>query len=209
MSPSKPPRKRSTPAVAAAAPSAKPKPATPRPKVPAVAAPKPKTMVPASVAPVPTGEQWDLLVRDVRVVRPGKSGAALADIAVRGGKIVRVGRGLPAEHAKRIHDGQGMLAFPGLVDANVHLGVYATLEEDAASESRAMAQGGITTSLCYVRDGQPSLESNIPYATAVPALLSSVKGRFHTDYAFHLGPLDRRHLDELESVVGNLGITSF
>jgi hypothetical protein len=77
------------------------------------------------------------------------------------------------------------------------------------SESRAMAQGGITTSLCYVRDGQPSLESSIPYATAVPALLSSVKGRFHTDYAFHLGPLDRRHLDELESVVGNLGITSF
>jgi hypothetical protein len=103
MSPSKPPRKRNTPAVAAAAPSAKPKPslaAVPRPKVPVVAAPKPKTMVPASVAPVPTGEQWDLLVRDVRVVRPGKSGAALADIAVRGGKIVRVGRGLPAEHAK-------------------------------------------------------------------------------------------------------------
>lgn len=212
MSPSKPPRKRSSPASTAVASSAKPKSSpsgAPRPKASVAAAPKPKTMVPATVAPVPVGEQWDLLVRDVRVVRPGKSGAALADIAVRGGKIVRVGRGLPAEHAKRIHDGQGMLAFPGLVDANVHLGVYATLEEDAASESRAMAQGGITTSLCYVRDGQPSLESSIPYATAVPALLSSVKGRFHTDYAFHLGPLDRRHLDELESVVGNLGITSF
>ena len=88
MSPSKPPRKRPTPAGAAAAPIAKPKAAAARPKAPAVAPPKPKTMVAASVAPVPAGEQWDLLVRDVRVVRPGKSGAALADIAVRGGKIV-------------------------------------------------------------------------------------------------------------------------
>lgn len=207
MSPSKTPPKRTSPA-ASPATRAKPAAATPsRTKsVSAAAAARPKTPPPPSV---PAGEQWDLLVRDVRVVRPGKSGAALADIAVRGGKILRVGRGLPAEQAKRIHDGQGLLAFPGLVDANVHLGVYATLEEDAASESRAMAQGGITTVLCYVRDGQPSLESSVPYATAVPALLASAKGRFHTDYAFHLGPLDRRHLDELEAVAGALGITSF
>jgi allantoinase len=143
------------------------------------------------------------------VVRPGKSGAALADIAVKAGRIVRVGRGLPPAQAKRVHDGQGLLAFPGLVDANVHLGVYAPLEEDAASESRAMAQGGVTTSLCYVRDGQPALEANVPYAQAVPALLGTVKGRFHTDYAFHLGPLDRRHLDELELLVGTLGVSSF
>ncbi len=127
--------------------AAKPIAAAARVKAPVAAAPKVKPVAVATPAPVPAGEQWDLLVRDVRVVRPGKSGAALADIAVRAGKIVRVGRGLPVEHAKRIHDGQGLLAFPGLVDANVHLGVYATLEEDAASESRAMAQGGITTSL--------------------------------------------------------------
>jgi len=148
MSPTKPPRRRagtgpaSTPrAKPAAVPAPRPKPATTqtvRAKSPPVA--------PTPV--VPAGEQWDLLVRDVRVVRPGKAGAALADIAVRGGKIIRMSRGLPADQAKRVHDGQGLLAFPGLVDANVHLGVYATLEEDAASESRAMAQGGITTALC-------------------------------------------------------------
>ncbi len=161
------------------------------------------------VVPSNSSEQWDLLIRDVRVVRPGKSGAALADVAVRAGRIARVGRGLPVGQAKRIHDGQGMLAFPGLVDANVHLGVYAPLEEDAASESRAMAQGGVTTSLCYVRDGQPALEASIPYTTALPALFASVKGRFHVDYGFHIGPLDRRHLDELEGVAGTHGITSF
>ena len=37
---------------------------------------------------------WDLLVRDVRVVRPGVEGTLAGDIAVADGKVVEVGPGL-------------------------------------------------------------------------------------------------------------------
>jgi allantoinase len=38
--------------------------------------------------------------------------------------------------AKAVHDGRGRLAFPGVVDAHMHSGIYAPLQEDAVSESR-------------------------------------------------------------------------
>jgi len=36
---------------------------------------------------------------------------------------------------------KGLLAFPGVVDAHMHTGIYAPLAEDAVSESRAAAPG--------------------------------------------------------------------
>jgi allantoinase len=53
-----------------------------------------------------------------------------------------------------VFEGRGRLAFPGVVDAHMHAGIYAPLEEDAVSESRAAATGGVTSSLNYFRTGQ-------------------------------------------------------
>src|SRR5204863_3775397 len=96
----------------------------------------------------PSGETttYDLLIKNVRVVRPGESAPREADIAITGDKFARVAPNLGTE-AKTIYDGKGRLAFPGVVDAHMHTGIYSPLEEDAVSESRAAAQGGVTSSL--------------------------------------------------------------
>src|SRR5215831_21394892 len=95
---------------------------------------------------------YDLVIKNVRVVRPGKSQPEDADIAISNGRFSKIEKNIQVQEAKT-YDGKGRLAFPGVVDAHMHTGIYAPLAEDAVSESRAAAQGGVTTSLNYFRTG--------------------------------------------------------
>jgi len=152
---------------------------------------------------------WDMVIKNVRVVRPNVREVREADIAITGGKFVLVERNIPVEEAKAIHDGNGLLAFPGVVDAHMHTGIYSPLAEDAVSESRAAAQGGVTTSLNYFRSGQYYLNKGGPYAEFFPEVLKISEGRFHIDYGFHLAPMDGRHISEIELLVKDFGVCSF
>ena len=107
---------------------------------------------------------YDLLIRNVRVVRA--SSVKDADIAITGEKFAKVGRNLG--EAKSVYDGKGWLAFPGVVDAHMHTGIYSPLEEDAVTESRAAAQGGVTSSLNYFRTGQYYLNRGGPWRDFLP-----------------------------------------
>jgi allantoinase len=154
-------------------------------------------------------KQWDLLIRNVRVVRPQGNAVHEADIAVKGGKFARIAPALDAGAAKRVFDGKGLLAFPGVVDAHMHAGIYSPLAEDAVTESRAAAQGGVTTMLNYFRTGQYYLNKGGPYRTFFPEVLALSKGRFHVDYAYHLAPMDARHVREIPELVAKHGVASF
>jgi allantoinase len=91
----------------------------------------------------------------------------------------------------------------------MHTGIYSPLEQDAVSESRAAAQGGVTSSLNYFRSGQYYLNRGGPYATLFPEVLKLCEGRFHVDYAFHLAPVDSRQIDEMSALVDEHGVTTF
>ena len=156
-----------------------------------------------------SGSPFDLLLRDVRVVRPRQQSVVAADIGVRAGKVAAVAAGRDAGGARQVLDGKGRLAFPGVVDAHMHTGIYAPLEQDALTESRAAAQGGVTTSLNYFRSGQYYLNEGGPYARLFPKVLALSKERFHVDYAYHLAPLDAAQIAEMGTLVGTHGVTSF
>ncbi|MUL42881.1 amidohydrolase/deacetylase family metallohydrolase [Streptomonospora sp. PA3] len=69
---------------------------------------------------------WDLLVRGGRVVDPASGLDAVADVAVRDGRIAEVrpherGAGLAAEDAAEVADAAGRLVTPGLVDLHTHV----------------------------------------------------------------------------------------
>ncbi|HSW26979.1 MAG TPA: hydantoinase, partial [Burkholderiaceae bacterium] len=138
--------------------------------------------------------EFDLLIRRVRVVRPHGNVVHEADIAVKNGRIAKVAPAIDAERAKSVYDGNNRLAFPGVVDAHMHAGIYSPLEEDAVSESQAAAMGGVTSSLNYFRTGQYYLNKGGPYAKFFPEVLKLAKDRFHVDYGFHLAPMDRKHI---------------
>ncbi|GAB2863380.1 amidohydrolase family protein [Actinocorallia aurea] len=153
----------------------------------------------------------ELLLKNVRAVRPGDADGTPppVDIAINDGKIVRIAPDLPADDAAQVVDGRGLLAFPGVVDAHQHWGIYNELSVDTATESRAAAQGGVTTALTYMRTGQYYLNKGGSYRDFFPEVLSLSDGRAYVDYAFHLAPMSAEHIGEIPYLVEEHGVTSF
>lgn len=152
------------------------------------------------------------LIKNVTVVRPdadSSPGGDRLDIGISDGKFVRLEADIAPEDAENVVDGGGRLAFPGAVDGHQHWGIYNPLAEDTETESRASAQGGVTTGLTYMRTGQYYLNEGGPYTEFFPKVLAASEGRSYIDYAFHLAPMSKQHLDEIPLIVKDFGVTSF
>lgn len=156
-----------------------------------------------------TAPLFDLLIRNVRVVRPHGNTVHASDIAIREGKFAKVAPAIDPAQAKQVHEGRGLLAFPGVVDAHMHAGIYSPLAEDAVTESKAAAMGGVTSSLNYFRTGQYYLNKGGPYAEFFPEVLDISRDRFHVDYGYHLAPMDSTHIDEIPMLIEKHGVASF
>lgn len=151
------------------------------------------------------------LIKNGTVVRTEDAAPAegeTADVLVVDGKIAAIGPDLVAEGAE-IVDATGKLVFPGVVDAHQHWGIYNPLTEDTQTESRASAQGGVTTALTYMRTGQYYLNKGGAYADFFPEVLDASAGRSYIDYAFHLAPMSKQHIGEIPALAADQGVTSF
>lgn len=151
----------------------------------------------------------DLIIKNIRIVRPHATTAEQCDLGVKDGKFARIGPEIPAAEARRVFDGRGLLAFPGLVDAHMHAGIYRPLAEDAVSESRAAAMGGVTSSLNYIRTGHYYLNKGGPYSEFFPEVLNLSRGNFYVDYGYHIAPIAAGHIDEMELLFTEHGVSSF
>jgi allantoinase len=156
--------------------------------------------------PAPT---CDLLIKNVLVVRPTVAQVERADVAIASGRVTRVAPEIAASEGQRVYDGRGQLAFPGVVDAHTHAGIYGPLADDAVSESRAAVSGGTTTMLTYFRTGQYYLNRGGPYRDFFPDVLKLSEGRYHCDYGYHLAPIAASHVDEMEMLATTHGVPSF
>jgi allantoinase len=152
---------------------------------------------------------YDLLIKNIGVVRPNAAMVDDVDIAIAKGKFAKIAPNLARSAAKKVFDGKGRLAFPGLVDPHMHTGIYAPLDEDAVTESRAAAQGGVTTSLNYIRTGGYYLNKGGPYKDFFPEVLKLSRDNYHVDYVYHLAPMSNQHIREIPMLVEKHGVTSF
>jgi allantoinase len=152
---------------------------------------------------------FDLLIKNARVVRPNQTSVDRLDIAVKEGKIARLAPDIQADQAKQIYDAKNLLAFPGCVDAHMHIGIYAPLHQDAVSESKAAAAGGVTASLNYIRTGHYYLNRGGPYREFMREVFKASEGRFWVDYGYHVAPIEDGHIDEMEQLALDCGIPSF
>jgi allantoinase len=151
----------------------------------------------------------DLLVKNVRVVRPRRPGVERLDLGVRDGRFARIAPTIAAADAREVYDAGGRLGFPGVVDAHTHVGIYGPLAEDAVSESQAAVSGGVTTMLTYIRTGQYYLNRGGAYAEVFPEVLRQSAGRYHCDYGYHVAPIAGAHVDEMEALATQHGVPSF
>jgi allantoinase len=151
---------------------------------------------------------YDLVIKNCSVVRPGQDTVETLDVAVKDGRFAAIEVGIDAGLAERTVDGTGRLLFPGVVDVHQHWGIYNPLSEDADSESRASAQGGVTSGITYVRTGAYYLNKSGPYKEIFPEVLEAAAGRAFIDYGFHVAPILKEHIDEIPDLI-EMGVPSF
>ncbi|MFT4123127.1 MAG: amidohydrolase family protein [Microbacteriaceae bacterium] len=125
------------------------------------------------------------------------------DVHVDGGVIVALTgpHSAAALTARETIDASGLHVLPGCVEPHAHLGL-GDGAEDWRTETAAAAIGGVTTVFNYVMGASSYFEQ-------VPAEHEAAAGRTHVDYALHVVPCTRNHLDELDRYVTELGVTSF
>jgi dihydroorotase len=66
-------------------------------------------------------QEIDLLIRNGHVIDPKNNIDSPMDVAVTGGKILRVAKNIPAEKAKKVIDATGMYVTPGFIDLHTHV----------------------------------------------------------------------------------------
>lgn len=71
---------------------------------------------------------YDLLVKGGHVIDPKNGIDAVMDIAIKAGKIFKVGNNLPASEAKQVVDATGLKVVPGIIDMHAH--VFAGTQPD-------------------------------------------------------------------------------
>lgn len=127
----------------------------------------------------------DTVIHNARVVRPDeKKPIQTLSLGVRDGKIVEMAESIDPSRAANSYDANGLMAFPGLVDAHMHVGIYQNLEEDAVNESKAAAQGGVTSICSYIRTGQYYLDKGGSWENFIPEMLERSEGNY-----FVVGPV--------------------
>jgi allantoinase len=151
----------------------------------------------------------DSVIKNVRVVRPNRTSVDLLDVGIKDGKFARLAPDIKAEEANEAVDGRNLLAFPGCVDAHMHVGIYQPHAQDAVTESKAAAMGGVTSSLTYTRTGQYYLNRGGPYRDFMPEVLRLSQGNYWVDYGFHVAPIEAGHIDEMDSLLTDWGVPSF
>lgn len=71
---------------------------------------------------------FDILVKGGHVIDPKNGIDAVMDIAIKAGKIFKVGKNLPASEAKQVVDATGLKVVPGIIDMHAH--VFAGTQPD-------------------------------------------------------------------------------
>jgi dihydroorotase len=95
-------------------------------------------------------QQYDLLIKNGRVIDPKNNIDTKMDVAVAGGKISKVAKDIPEAQAKKVIDATGLVVAPGFIDIHTHVfvgskpdifadGIYSVSADDFSFKS------GVTT----------------------------------------------------------------
>jgi len=149
-------------------------------------------------------ETYDLIVRGGEVVN--HAGRGLADIGIRGGKIVAIGD-LGQASSGEVFDAAGLTVLPGIIDTQVHFREPGSeWKEDLESGSRGAVLGGVTAVF-----EMPNTNPTTSDTAAIEDKLRRAKGRMHCDHAFYVGATHNNAgaLGELERLPGVCGVKVF
>lgn len=91
-----------------------------------------------------TEKTYDILITGGRVIDPKNNVDAIADVAIKSGKIVKVAAGLNASDARQVVNAKGLIVTPGLIDIHGHV-FHGTQEDHYLSDGlSALPPDGFT-----------------------------------------------------------------
>ena len=114
-------------------------------------------------------QQYDLLIKNGRVIDPKNKIDTKMDVAITEGKISKVAKDIPATQSKKVVDATGLLVTPGFIDMHTHVfvgskpdifadGIYSVSADDFSFKS------GVTTVVDAGTSGWrnfPTFKSNV------------------------------------------------
>jgi dihydroorotase len=89
--------------------------------------------------PVGAQEIYDLLLKNGHVIDPKNKRNERLDIAIGKGRVLKVARGIPASHSRRVVDVSDYFITPGLIDIHGHFGA------DGVNPEHNSLRSGVTT----------------------------------------------------------------
>lgn len=142
----------------------------------------------------------DLLVADGEIVTaeapPFRGHVGIVDGVIAG---LYAGDDRPA--AREVIDAGGKVVLPGLLDAHVHPGVYADLDDDLRHSTAFALRGGITSMVAFHRPQDP-------YADALPRAKEVFADASYIDFGFILGVTREHHIRDVATAVES-GVGAF
>ena len=122
----------------------------------------------------------DLIIRNGKIVTHNNE--RLADIAIKNGKIFKIGK-LPNLKSKKNIDARGLHVLPGAFDTQVHFREPGNKKkENLKTGSLAAVAGGIT-SVFDMPNNRPSITTKKLFMKK----LQAAKKRMHCNYALYFG----------------------
>lgn len=149
-------------------------------------------------------ERYPLIVRRGTCVTP--AGIAVADVAVRGGRIATVGDLTRAEADQEL-DARGLHVLPGVIDSQVHFREPGLEhKEDLASGTASAVMGGVTAVFEMPNTKPPTIDGS-----SLADKLQRARDRAWCDVAFFVGasPENVDELARLEAQEGCSGVKVF
>jgi dihydroorotase len=104
---------------------------------------------------------YDLVIRGGRVIDPSQRLDRIADVAIRGDKVVTIRPDIPAAAAAQSIDARGRIVVPGLIDIHLHA-------RDAALPPSEILSTGVTTMVDGGSKGADNLDQIVTIARNAP-----------------------------------------
>ncbi|PNS14984.1 hypothetical protein CAC42_2213 [Sphaceloma murrayae] len=149
---------------------------------------------------------FDLILKNGRVVTAAEVLPAGPEIGVKNGKISCIGSGLPTGSSTKAIDCEGAYITPGGIDSHVHLAQIPTAD-GWETGSRSAIAGGTTTIIAFA----PQSREDTSLWPVLQSYHDKSRAQSYTDYSFHFiltNPSPSILRDELPLLASQEGITS-
>jgi dihydropyrimidinase len=134
------------------------------------------------------------------------SGARLADVGIRNGRVAAIAAPGELPRAEREFSAEGHVVLPGLVDPHMHLGLGDTIGDermahDFAHNTRDCLIGGVTTIATTTMEGREPLSERFDRA------LRCAEGNSWVDYKITSVVGSHAHIADIPYVMGKGGVS--